>query len=109
MSCADGSCLDHKKIDKHVVKSLICKCTGSTYRRQASSYIFQTEIWNLKIDYMHDCTFNVFCLQTTIGEIQTQMQENHERNKQLREENYELANKLKKFIEQSEAREQVIT
>jgi len=46
-------------------------------------------------------------LQTTIGEIQTQMQENHERNKQLREENFDLAGKLKKFIEQSEAREQV--
>lgn len=47
------------------------------------------------------------CFQTTIGEIQTQMQENHERNKQLREENFELANKLKKFIEQYEAREKV--
>ncbi|XP_052811894.1 alpha-taxilin-like isoform X3 [Mya arenaria] len=47
--------------------------------------------------------------QTTIGEIQTQMQENHERNKQLREENFELANKLKKFIEQSEAREQQVS
>ena len=35
------------------------------------------------------------------------MQENHERNKQLREENFELANKLKKFIEQYEAREKV--
>ena len=35
------------------------------------------------------------------------MQENHDRNKQLREENYELANKLKKFIEQYEAREKV--
>ncbi|XP_060575992.1 alpha-taxilin-like isoform X8 [Ruditapes philippinarum] len=46
--------------------------------------------------------------QTTIGEIQTQMQENHERNKQLREENFELANKLKKFIEQYEAREKQV-
>ena len=48
-----------------------------------------------------------FLLQTTISEIQQQMQENHDRNKQLREENYELANKLKKFIEQYEAREKV--
>ncbi|KAL4233589.1 hypothetical protein ACF0H5_008270 [Mactra antiquata] len=46
--------------------------------------------------------------QTTIGEIQTQMQDNHERNKQLREENFELANKLKKFIEQYEAREKQV-
>lgn len=46
--------------------------------------------------------------QTTIGEIQTQMQENHERNKQLREENYDLANKLKKFIEQYEVREKQV-
>ena len=48
-----------------------------------------------------------FYLQTTIGEIQQQMQENHEKNKQLREENFELANKLKKFLEQYEAREKV--
>ena len=49
----------------------------------------------------------MFFLQTTIGEIQTQMQENHEKNKHLSQENYDLATKLKKFIEQYEAREKV--
>ncbi|XP_076445126.1 beta-taxilin-like isoform X2 [Babylonia areolata] len=44
--------------------------------------------------------------QTTIGEIQTQMTENHEKNVKLREENHDLASKLKKFLEQQELREQ---
>ena len=44
--------------------------------------------------------------QTTIGEIQTQMTENHEKNVKLREENHDLAGKLKKFLEQHELREQ---
>ena len=47
--------------------------------------------------------------QTTIGEIQQQMQDHHERNTKLREENQELAGKLKKFIEQYETREKVCT
>ena len=46
--------------------------------------------------------------QTTIGEIQTQMTDNHERNTKLREENADLATKLKNFIEQYELREQVM-
>ena len=46
-------------------------------------------------------------LQTTIGEIQQQMQDHHDRNMKLREENQELAGKLKGFIEQYEAREKV--
>nr|KAG5708926.1 hypothetical protein BaRGS_009335 [Batillaria attramentaria] len=44
--------------------------------------------------------------QATIGEIQTQMTDNHEKNVKLREENADLAGKLKKFIEQYEVREQ---
>lgn len=35
------------------------------------------------------------------------MQDHHERNTKLREENTELASKLKKFIEQYETREKV--
>ncbi|XP_063402546.1 alpha-taxilin-like isoform X3 [Mytilus trossulus] len=46
--------------------------------------------------------------QTTIGEIQQQMQDHHERNTKLREENTELASKLKKFIEQYETREKQV-
>ncbi|XP_041352272.1 alpha-taxilin-like [Gigantopelta aegis] len=46
--------------------------------------------------------------QTTIGEIQTQMTDNHERNTKLREENADLATKLKNFIEQYELREQQV-
>ncbi|KAL8577325.1 hypothetical protein ACOMHN_048379 [Nucella lapillus] len=46
--------------------------------------------------------------QTTIGEIQTQMTDNHEKNVKLREENHDLATKLKKFLEQEELREQQI-
>lgn len=46
--------------------------------------------------------------QTTIGEIQQQMQDHHERNTKLREENQELAGKLKKFIEQYETREKQV-
>ena len=45
--------------------------------------------------------------QNTISEIQTQMQQNHERNTKLKEENAELAARLKKLIEQYEIREQV--
>ncbi len=45
--------------------------------------------------------------QTTIGDIQKQMNENYEKNNKLREENIELASKLKNLIEQYELREQV--
>lgn len=44
--------------------------------------------------------------QTTIADIQMQMTDNHEKNVKLREENADLAGKLKKFIEQHELREQ---
>ncbi|KAK6170433.1 hypothetical protein SNE40_018831 [Patella caerulea] len=44
--------------------------------------------------------------QTTIGEIQQQMQDNHDRNSKLREENADLAGKLKGFIEKYEIREE---
>ncbi|XP_060065439.1 beta-taxilin-like [Ylistrum balloti] len=46
--------------------------------------------------------------QTTITEIQQQMTDHHERNQKLREENQELAAKLKKFIEQYELREKQV-
>ncbi|XP_064602144.1 alpha-taxilin-like isoform X2 [Liolophura sinensis] len=46
--------------------------------------------------------------QSTIAEIQTQMQENHERNIKLKEENIELGHKLKSLVEQYEAREEHI-
>ncbi|XP_069141677.1 alpha-taxilin-like isoform X2 [Argopecten irradians] len=46
--------------------------------------------------------------QTTIVEIQQQMTDHHERNQKLREENQELAAKLKKFIEQYELREKQV-
>ncbi|XP_048239575.1 alpha-taxilin-like isoform X1 [Haliotis rufescens] len=46
--------------------------------------------------------------QQTIGEIQSQMTDNHERNIKLREDNTELAGKLKKFVEQYELREQQV-
>lgn len=44
--------------------------------------------------------------QVTIGEIQQQMSENHDKNVKLREENADLTGKLKKFIDQYEIREQ---
>ncbi|GAB1597583.1 girdin-like [Argonauta hians] len=43
--------------------------------------------------------------QTTINDIQAQMVDNHDRNMKLREENTELATKLKNFLEQYEQRE----
>ncbi|XP_067674313.1 alpha-taxilin-like isoform X9 [Haliotis asinina] len=46
--------------------------------------------------------------QQTISEIQSQMTDNHERNIKLREDNTELAGKLKKFVEQYELREQQV-
>jgi uncharacterized coiled-coil DUF342 family protein len=46
--------------------------------------------------------------QTTINEIQQQMNEHYQRNSTLREENLELTNKLKGLIEQYELREQHI-
>ncbi|XP_048769330.2 alpha-taxilin-like isoform X2 [Ostrea edulis] len=46
--------------------------------------------------------------QTTITEIQQQMTDHHDRNLKLREENQELAGKLKKFIEQYEVREKQV-
>lgn len=46
--------------------------------------------------------------QVTINDIQQQMNEHYEKNTALREENLELANKLKGLIEQYELREQVV-
>ncbi|XP_022292525.2 uncharacterized protein LOC111103499 isoform X2 [Crassostrea virginica] len=46
--------------------------------------------------------------QSTITEIQQQMTDHHDRNLKLREENQELAGKLKKFIEQYEVREKQV-
>ena len=46
------------------------------------------------------------CHQSTITEIQAQMTDNHEKNVKLREENQDMAGKLKKFLEQYELREQ---
>jgi myosin heavy subunit len=46
--------------------------------------------------------------QTTINDIQTQMNEHYQKNTALREENLELANKLKGLIEQYELREEHI-
>lgn len=46
-------------------------------------------------------------LQTTINEIQQQMNDHYQKNTSLREENLELANKLKGLIEQYELREEV--
>ncbi|XP_012944111.1 alpha-taxilin isoform X2 [Aplysia californica] len=43
--------------------------------------------------------------QTTIGEIQTQMSDNTERNSKLRQENGELATQLQNIIKQCDARE----
>ena len=45
--------------------------------------------------------------QTTINDIQAQMNDHYTKNTKLREENTELANKLKSLIEQYELREQV--
>eukprot|EP00057_Strongylocentrotus_purpuratus_P030095 XP_780699.4 PREDICTED: alpha-taxilin [Strongylocentrotus purpuratus] len=46
--------------------------------------------------------------QQTINEITTQMQDNHTRNIKLKEENIELASKLKNLVEQYERREEHI-
>jgi hypothetical protein len=46
--------------------------------------------------------------QSTINDIQTQMSDNYDKNSALREENLELANKLKGLIEQYELREKQI-
>ncbi|XP_033125684.1 alpha-taxilin-like [Anneissia japonica] len=46
--------------------------------------------------------------QQTINEITSQMQENHARNMKLKEENLELATKLKNLVEQYERREEHI-
>ena len=45
--------------------------------------------------------------QTTINDIQQQMNEHYQKNTTLREENMELTTKLKGLIEQYELREQV--
>uniref|UniRef100_M3XHW0 Taxilin gamma n=2 Tax=Latimeria chalumnae TaxID=7897 RepID=M3XHW0_LATCH len=45
--------------------------------------------------------------QLTLSEIQTQMEQHNVRNASLRQENIELAEKLKKFIEEYELREDV--
>lgn len=46
-------------------------------------------------------------VQTTINDIQQQMNEHYQKNTTLREENVELTTKLKGLIEQYELREQV--
>eukprot|EP00794_Sanderia_malayensis_P000329 gene329-961_t len=46
--------------------------------------------------------------QTTINDITTQMGENHKRNQQLKQDNTDLAQKLKGLVEQYEVREQHI-
>ncbi|XP_022089846.1 alpha-taxilin-like isoform X2 [Acanthaster planci] len=46
--------------------------------------------------------------QQTINDITTQMQENHTRNLKLKEENLDLATKLKSLVEQYERREEHI-
>ena len=45
--------------------------------------------------------------QVTLNDIQAQMEQHNERNASLRQENMELADKLKKLIEQYELREEV--
>lgn len=45
--------------------------------------------------------------QLTLNDIQAQMEQHNERNANLRHENMELAEKLKKLIEQYELREEV--
>lgn len=45
--------------------------------------------------------------QLTLNDIQAQMEQHNERNANLRQENMELAEKLKKLIEQYELREEV--
>lgn len=45
--------------------------------------------------------------QVTLNDIQAQMEQHNERNANLRQENMELADKLKKLIEQYELREEV--
>ncbi|XP_063312210.1 alpha-taxilin isoform X1 [Pelobates fuscus] len=46
--------------------------------------------------------------QVTLNDIQTQMEQHNERNAKLRQENVELADRLKKLIEQYELREERI-
>ena len=43
----------------------------------------------------------------TLNDIQSQMEQHNERNSKLRQENMELAERLKKLIEQYELREEV--
>lgn len=45
--------------------------------------------------------------QSTLNDIQTQMEQHNERNASLRQENGELAGKLKKLYEQYKQREEV--
>lgn len=45
--------------------------------------------------------------QITLNDIQTQMEQSNERNASLRQENSELAEKLKKLYEQYKLREEV--
>lgn len=45
--------------------------------------------------------------QVTLNDIQAQMEQHNENNATLRKENMELAEKLKKLIEQYELREEV--
>lgn len=58
--------------------------------------------WEAHLDFLI-----LLSVQSTITEIQQQMTDHHDRNLKLREENQELAGKLKKFIEQYEVREKV--
>lgn len=45
--------------------------------------------------------------QVTLNDIQLQMEQHNEKNSKLRQENMELAERLKKLIEQYELREEV--
>ena len=56
---------------------------------------------------MYEMMLLLVHLQTTINEIQQQMNDHYQKNTSLREENLELANKLKGLIEQYELREEV--
>lgn len=47
--------------------------------------------------------------QMTLGDIEVQMEQHSSHNAKLRQENMELAEKLKKLIEQYELREEVRT
>jgi len=53
------------------------------------------------------CKMDLCFVQTTINDIQQQMNDHYQKNTTLREENMELTTRLKGLIEQYELREQV--